>query len=120
MAEEGTKVTIRMGPLEIQKMEDYMAENDIGNRSDFIRDAINGYIEAQKAEMSDAGNEGGLFVHLNDVQLATLENLKQDGICFTTEEFVRKCVLDRIVSTESEQDSISRSLKAAQLASKMK
>ena len=39
MTDEGTKVTLRMGPEVIQMMEDFMDEHDIGNRSDFIRDA---------------------------------------------------------------------------------
>lgn len=120
MSEEGTKVTIRMGPEEIQLMEDYMADHDIGNRSDFIRDAISGYIEAQTKPVSDAGSEGGVFIHLSEVQLATLEMLKRDGICFSVEEFARKCIVDRIVSPESEQEAVSRALKAAQLTSRMK
>ena len=50
MADDGTKITLRVGSDDIQLMEDYMAEAGIGNRSDFIRDAIRGYIEYKKAE----------------------------------------------------------------------
>jgi Predicted transcriptional regulators containing the CopG/Arc/MetJ DNA-binding domain and a metal-binding domain len=120
MTEEGTKVTIRMGPEEIQMMEDFMADRGIGNRSDFIRDAIRGYIEVQANPSCEPAAEGGIFVHLGEVQMGTLEMLRQDGICYDIEEFARKCILDRIVSQESEKDSIDRALKAAQMASRMK
>lgn len=120
MTEEGTKVTIRMGPNEIQMMEDYLADHDIGNRSDFIRDAIRGYIEFKtKPDSDDAKREGGIFIHLTKMQLAILEILEKDGTCcFSAEEFARKCILDRIISIESEQDSIDRAVSAAQITSK--
>lgn len=120
MSDEGTKVTIRMGADEIQKVEDFMADFDIGNRSDFIRDAISGYIALKRGYVPDAGSESGLFVRFSEVQLATLGMLKEDGICLSEEEFVRKCVLDRLITEESEKDSVQRSLKAAQMAHRMK
>jgi len=120
MTEEGTKITIRMGSEEIQKMEDFMAEHDIGNRSDFIRDAIRGFIDVHTNPVSADSTESGIFVRLGEVHMETLEMLKRDGICFDIEEFARKCVLDRIVTQESEKDSIDRAIKAAQMASRMK
>lgn len=120
MSEEGNKVTIRMGPSEIQMMEDYMADHEIGNRSDFIRDAISGYIKAQESLVSGGASQGGIFVRLNEVQMATLEILKQDGICFDIEEFARECILNRIIPAESREDSVVRAFKTAQLASKKK
>jgi len=119
MSEEGTKITIRMNSEEIQKMEDFMSDHDIGNRSDFIRDAICGYIES-KTQVSGAGLEGGIFVRLNEVQMETLKGMVCDGTCYSEEEFIRTCVLKEIVPEEILRDSVLRSVKAAQLASRMK
>ena len=117
---EDIKITIRMSPEEVQTIEDFMDENGIGTKSDFIRAASRGYIEAQTNPVSAESTEGGIFVRLGEVHMETLELLKQDGICFDTEEFARKCILDRIVTPETEKDSIDRAVKAAQLASRMK
>ena len=113
MSDEGTKVTIRMGPEEIQAMEDFMAENDIGNRSDFIRAAITGYIDSQKEDVTVV-SDSGIFVRFSDLQLNALENLVQSGICFDEEEFVRKCVLDRILPKEVEEEAFNNAFRAAQ------
>ena len=119
MSEEGTKVTIRMGPEEIQMMEDFMADHDIGNRSDFIRDAIKGYIESVKADHSEKA-EGGIFVRLNDIQMDTLEALVQTGIAVSGEEYIRKCVLDKIIPKSIEDNAIENAFKAAQMKAALK
>ena len=119
MSEEGTKVTIRMGPEEIQMMEDFMADHDIGNRSDFIRDAIKGYIESVKADHSEK-TEGGIFVRLNDIQMDTLDALVQTGIAVSGEEYIRKCVLDKIIPKSIEDDAIENAFKAAQMKAALK
>lgn len=119
MSDDGTKVTIRMGPEEIQMMEDFMADHDIGNRSDFIRDAIKGYISAVKAGQPQNA-EGGIFVRLNDVQLDTLEGLVQTGIAVSEEEFIRKCVLDKIIPKTIEDDAIENAFRAAQMKAALK
>jgi hypothetical protein len=120
MTDEGAKVTIRMGPEEIQLMEDFMADRNIGNRSDFIRDAINGYIKAQQNPASGMVEGGGIFVRLGEVHMEALEMMRQDGTCFDVEEFARKCILDKLISPEFEKDSIDRAVKAALMASRMK
>lgn len=121
MAEEGTKITIRMGAADIQRMEDYMADREIGNRSDFIRDAIAGYIEAQNSGVSGTGTEGGIFVRLSDVQLGILKGIEEDGTCsVSAEEFARKCILDVIVPADVRQDVVARAVKAAQTAARLK
>jgi metal-responsive CopG/Arc/MetJ family transcriptional regulator len=117
---EDIKITIRMGASDLQTIEDYMAELDLDNRSDFIRDAIKGYIASERSGASDAGTEGGLFVRLTDVQLGALENLVSDGICLSAEEFARKCVLDKIIPAEAETDAISRAFAASHRASQLK
>ena len=119
MSEEGTKVTIRMGPEEIQMMEDFMADHDIGNRSDFIRDAIKGYIESVKADHSEKA-EGGIFVRLNDIQMDTLDALVQTGIAVSGEEYIRKCVLDKIIPKSIEDDAIENAFRAAQMKAALK
>jgi Arc/MetJ-type ribon-helix-helix transcriptional regulator len=114
MSDDGTKVTIRMGPEEIQMMEDFMADHDIGNRSDFIRDAIKGYIASIKAG-APQNAEGGIFVRLNDVQLETLDALVATGITVSGEEFIRKCVLEKIVPKAVEDETIENAFRAAQM-----
>ncbi len=110
-----------MGPEEIQKMEDFMADNDVGNRSDFIREAICGYIASNKAGVNSTGTEGGIFVHLSDVQLNILKEIEMDGTCsISAEEFARKCILDVIVPANVQQDVIARAAKAVQTASQTK
>ncbi len=113
MTDDGTKVTIRMGPEEIQAMEDFMAENDIGNRSDFIRDAIRGYISSQKSGTSNV-SDGGIFVRFSDLHMDALSGLVQRGICLDEEEFVRRCVLEKIVSRTVEEEAFNDSFRVAQ------
>ena len=114
MSDDGTKITIRMGPEEIQMMEDFMGDHDIGNRSDFIRDAIKGYIASMKAGQP-MGAEGGIFVRLSDVQLDTLSGLVKTGIAVSEEEFIRKCLLDKIVPRSVEDETIENAFRAAQM-----
>lgn len=121
MADEGTKITIRMGPEEIQNMEDFMADHGVGNRSDFIREAIVSHIASKKAGMTGTGTGGGMFVHLSDVQLGILRGIEMDGTCsISAEEFARKCILDVIVPASIQEDVIARAVKAAQMASQLK
>ncbi len=113
MTDEGTKVTLRMGPEEIQMMEDFMDEHDIGNRSDFIRDAIRGYIASQNAP-GHVAQEGGIFVRFSDLHMDALAGLVQRGICLDEEEFVRRCVLEKIVSKTVEEEAFNDSFRTAQ------
>ncbi len=119
MTDDGTKVTIRMGPEEIQMMEDFMADHDIGNRSDFIRDAIKGYIASMKAGTPGKA-EGGIFVRLSDVQMDTLSALVQTGVTVSEEEFIRKCLLDKIVTKDLETEAIENAFRAAQMRAALK
>ena len=119
MSDEGTKITIRMGSEEIQMMEDFMSDHDIGNRSDFIRDAIKGYIASVKAGQPQNA-EGGIFVRLNDVQMDTLDALVQTGIAVSGEEYIRKCVLDKIIPKSIEDDAIENAFRAAQMKAALK
>lgn len=114
MTDDGTKVTLRMGPEEIQMMEDFMDEHDIGNRSDFIRDAIRGYIASQRNGGSNSASESGIFVRFSDLQMDALQGIVQRGICLNEEEFVRKCVLDKIVPATVEGEAYADSFRTAQ------
>jgi hypothetical protein len=120
MADDGAKITLRMGNEEIQMMEDFMADRDIGNRSDFIRDAIRGYIEFERNGGLGAGTGDGLFVRLTEVQKETLELLVQVGVCVSAEEYARKCILDKIIPVDAEKDAINQAFRASYEASKMK
>lgn len=114
MPEDGTKVTLRMGPEEIQMMEDFMDEHDIGNRSDFIRDAIRGYIATQRCGAAGCAPGSGIFVRFSDLQMDALQGLVQRGICLDEEEFVRRCVLEKIVPASVEEEAYADSFRTAQ------
>ena len=122
MADDGTKITLRVGPEEIQMMEDYMADHKIGNRSDFIRDAIRGYIEYKNLEANapSKAEVDGIFVRFSDLQLETLANLARLGICLSEEEFVRKCVLDVIVPKDAGIKAIDEAFASAQMSAALK
>lgn len=118
MADDGTKISIRLSNEDIQDMEDFMSDNEIENRSDFIREAIHGYIAHARA--SPEGPQGdGVFVRLNEVQLQTLENMRRDGTIYDAESYIRALVLADLVPKESVEDSKVRAFKAAQQASRM-
>ena len=112
MSDEATKVTIRMGPDVIQAMEDFMADHGIENRSDFIRDAISGYIASQ--ENGGSASTGGIFVRFSELQMDALENIIQSGVAYDVEEFVRGCVLDRIVPEEVQKEAYANAFRSAQ------
>lgn len=120
MGEKEITISIRMGAEDIQQMEDFMAEREIDSRSHFIRDAIAGYIRSQRLSSGGARSEGGIFVRFREVQMETLRLMVEDGTAFDEEEYIRRCVLEKIVSRETEADSAERAFKAAQMASKMK
>ena len=115
---EDAKVTLRMGPEELQMMDDYVAEHpEIGSRSNFIRAAIRAYAGSGEATVEE---EGGIFVRFSEVQLGALRLMKEEGICLNEEEFVRNCVLRQIIPEETAKESAANAFKTAQLASKMK
>ncbi len=116
MTDDGLKITIRVSPEEIQLIENYMYQFNVENRSDFIRDAIKGYINLRRNEMDAPGmtENGGIFVHFSDLQLGTLANLTKMGICLSEEEFIRKCVLDRILPKDAENKAIDEAYASAQ------
>lgn len=113
MTDDGIKVTLRMGPEDLQLMEDFMDEHDIGTKSDFIRDAIRGYIASYDAPKKQA-SEGGIFVRLSDIHMDALNQLVQRGMCLNEEEFIRRCVLDKIVPKTVEEEAIEDSFRTAQ------
>ena len=120
MGDKEIPISIRMGIEDVQMMEGFMAEKGIDSRSLFIRNAIAGYISSQKLKSGTAGTGGGIFVRFREVQMEALRLMVEDGTAFDEEEFIRKCVLEKLVSPETEADSADRAFKAAQLASKMK
>lgn len=121
MAEESTKITIRMGAEDVQRMEDFMADSGIGNRSDFVREAIVHYIASKEAGADGTGSDEGIFVRLSDMQLGILRGIEKDGTCsISVEEFARRCILDVIVPKEVRDEVILRAVKAAQMVSQFK
>ncbi|MCL2509912.1 MAG: ribbon-helix-helix domain-containing protein [Methanomassiliicoccaceae archaeon] len=120
MGETEVTFSIRMGIEDYQELMDFMSENGIKNRSRFIRDAITERLSSQKLKSGDAGTVGGYFVRFKEVQMEALRLMVEDGTAFDEEEFIRSCVLKRLVSPETEADSADRAFKAAQLASRSK
>lgn len=114
MTDDGFKITLRMGTDEAQALEDFMGERGIENKSVFIRDAIGWYMEHYDAPEGPYHPEGGVFVRFSDLHMDALEQLVQRGICLNEEEFIRKCVLDKIVPKTIEDEVCAESFKAAQ------
>ncbi len=114
--DDGTKITLRVSPEDIQLMEDFMSEHEIGNRSDFIRDAIRGYIANSRT--SPEMDADGIYVRLTGVQLQTLENMRKDGTIYDAESYIRQLVAVDIIPKEALEDSKARSFKAAQQSSR--
>lgn len=119
-SEKEIPVSLRMGVEDVQLMEEFMAEKRIDSRSRFIRDAIVGYIGLQRHTPGGAGTESGIFVRFREVQMEALRLMVEDGTIFSEEEFVRKCVMEKMVTLESMADSADRAFKQAQNTSRMK
>ncbi|HKM13825.1 MAG TPA: ribbon-helix-helix domain-containing protein [Candidatus Methanomethylophilaceae archaeon] len=118
---EDTKVTLRMGPEELQLVDDFVAENpNVGSRSNLIRAAIRAYVVGDAPDIDGRKEENGIFVRFSEVQLNALSLLKDDGICLNEEEFVRTCVLKELVTDEARKESATNAFKTAQFTSKMK
>lgn len=118
---EDAKVTIRMGPEELQIMDDFVAENpNVGSRSNFIRAAIRAYVFGDAPEKNVSREEGGIFVRFSEIQLNMLALIKAEGMCFDEEEFIRTCVLKEITTEEVRNKTLTEAFSAAQLFSKMK
>lgn len=115
--EDGFKITLRVSPEELQALEDYMAANDIDNRSDFIRDMIRDKI-AGKAQTAEAG-DNAVVVRLSPVVLQTIENMKADGTIFDAESYIRQLIMTDIIPKEAVEDSKARAFGAAQQSSRI-
>jgi predicted transcriptional regulator len=121
MGEKELTISIRIDAEVNQLMEDYMAEKKIDSRSRFIRDAIAGYIDLQRrAEIGGSELGVGIFVRLREAHIEALRLMVEDGTAFSEEEYVRRCVMEKLVSPETEAESVKNAFKAAQMTSKMK
>lgn len=114
MTDDGIKITLRMGTEELQALEDFMGERDLENKSVFIREAIKRYMETYDSPAGQMPSEGGIFVRFSELHMDALSQIVQRGISLNEEEFVRKCVLDRIVPKTIEEDALSESFRTAQ------
>lgn len=112
--DDGTKITIRVSNEDIQAMEDFMAENEIENRSDFVRDAIRAYIANSKTVGGEI-DPNSIMVRFNPVVLQALENMKAEGIIFDSESYIRQLVMSDILPEETLRNSKSRAFNTAQL-----
>ncbi len=114
MTDDGIKITLRMGTEELQALEDFMGERDLENKSVFIREAIKRYMETYDSPAGQVPSEGGIFVRLSDLHMDALNQLVQRGICLNEEEFIRRCVLEKIVPKTIEEEALSDSFRTAQ------
>lgn len=117
MVDEGTKITIRVSNDDIQLMEDFMAEHGIENRSDFIRDAIRGFIASSRAPEDSENN--CIVVPLNPVVIQALENLKTEGVIHDEASYIREIVNADIIPKEAIEESKARAFRAAQQSSRI-
>ena len=106
MTDDGIKITLRMGTEELQALEDFMGERDLENKSR--------YMETYDSPAGQMPSEGGIFVRLSDIHLDALNQLVQRGMCLNEEEFIRRCVLDKIVPKTVEEEAIEDSFRTAQ------
>lgn len=113
MSDDGTKITIRMGIEEIQAMEDFMSDFDIENRSDFVRDAIRAYMDLVRSGRP-VSQDSGIFVRFSELQLNAMAGLVSLGVSLDEEEFVRKCVLDKILPKAVEEEAFENAFRSAQ------
>lgn len=111
-----------MGPEDVRIMDDFVEENpDIGNRSNLIRAAIRAYVSGDAPGIKDVSEEAsGIFVRFSELQMIILSTLKEEGICLTEEEYVRKIVLEKIIPVSNEDKTIENAFDLAQMTSKMK
>jgi Arc/MetJ-type ribon-helix-helix transcriptional regulator len=100
------RITLRMGPTDVQLMDDYLEEHpELGTRSQFIRTALRKYIKGDAHSTSSSDKESGIFVRFNAVELTMLDMLRQSGKCLNEEEFVRRCVTDIIIPKVTPEDA---------------
>jgi len=118
MGEMEESITIRMGTEDVRIMDDFMVESGVKSRSRFIRDAIIGYISLQKQSADSAGN--GIFVRFREVQMEAIRLMVEQGYAFDSEEYIRNCVMEKLVDKNSEREHADLAFKAAQKASMMK
>ncbi len=113
MTDEGTKITLRVGPDEIQQMEDFMAEHDIGNRSDFIRDAIKGYIALKTNGGTGDASDSGVYVRFNEQQMRMIENHVAMGEAYDAEDYVRSCTVREMITPEIKAEIAAKAYRDA-------
>lgn len=113
MTDDGIKITVRMGTEDFQAMDAFMVDHDLENKSIFVRDAIRAYMESYDSR-DQKTSEGGIFVRFSDLHMDALEQLVQRGICLDEEEFVRRCVLEKIVPKAIEEEAYADSFRTAQ------
>lgn len=113
MTDDGVKITVRMGTEDFQELDAFVEDRGI-NRSDFIRDAIKAHMKSYDSPEGQAASEGGIFVRLSDLHMDALNQLVQRGICLDEEEFIRRCVLEKIVPKTIEEEAYADSFRMAQ------
>ena len=114
MTDDGIKITVRMGTEDFQAMDAFMVDHDLENKSIFVRDAIRAYMESYDSPKDQKAPEGGIFVRLSDLHMDALNQLVQRGICLNEEEFIRRCVLEKIVPKTIEEEAYADSFRTAQ------
>ncbi|MCQ2070208.1 MAG: ribbon-helix-helix domain-containing protein [archaeon] len=116
MTDEGVKITVRLSPAENQLLEDFIADHDIDNRSDVIREAIKAFISEKEPNNGDGD---GVFVRFTPIVLQAMENLRREGVVFDAESYVRQLVLSDLIPEEAIRASKERAFTDAQRASRM-
>ncbi|MBR2255548.1 MAG: hypothetical protein IJ856_07080 [Candidatus Methanomethylophilaceae archaeon] len=119
MNDDGFKITLRVSQEEIEAIDDFMRAKGVSNRSLFIREVVSRYISESEGSEEDS-QSNGIFVHLNDVHLQALQYLVDQGVCLNPEEYVRRCVTDKLLTKEAEEKAINNAFEMALTQQRMR
>ena len=119
MNDDGFKITLRVSQEEIEAIDDFMRAKGVSNRSLFIREVVSRYISESEGSDEDS-QSNGIFVHLNDVHLQALQYLVDQGVCLNPEEYVRRCVTDKLLTKEAEEKAINNAFEMALTQQRMR
>lgn len=113
MADEGgLKITIRLSNEELEAIEEFMAANDVYNRSDLIREAIGEYLSNHDRHEPESSNEG-IFVHLSPLHLNAIKRAVELGAAYSEEELIRTLVLKSFIPQDDQERLFAKAMNDA-------
>ncbi|MDR0791391.1 MAG: ribbon-helix-helix domain-containing protein [Methanomassiliicoccaceae archaeon] len=102
---EDKKITLRMGPSDVQMMDAYLEEHsEFENVSHLIRTAVKKYIQHGDAK-NTSSTGSGLFVRFKPTELETIRTIAEKEDFLDEEEFIRTLVRKTYAPMEKGQYS---------------